>query len=82
MYIVKLGRYFNRGESNNAIEVRVTIYLYGNNLVKMIDTECVASSSNLAYMLCNYDDRMSPTDFIDQRSRSQLAYVEITLGTR
>ena len=54
---IKLGKNINDVERMNSIKfeshkskVKVTMDLYGNNLVNMIELFC-ASSSNLAYIL-------------------------------
>ena len=84
-FLIKLGIHDGNNERMDPIDfggqrskVKVTIHIYGNKPVNMIQTKPLyASSSNLADILALV--RMDPIDFGGQRSRSQLTYMEITL---
>ena len=82
-FFIKLGRHVSHGERMNPIDfegqrskVKVTMDIYGDKLVNMIETKplCI-SSSNLAEILTV--ERMDHIDFGCQRSRSQWTRMEI-----
>ena len=87
-FFVKLGRPVTHSERMDPFDfggqrskVKVTIDIYGNNLVNSIETKLLcASSSNLADMLTMVRE-YTQLIFEDsgQSSRSQWAYIEISL---
>ena len=85
--MVKLGRHINHDERMNPIDfggqrskVKVTIGIYGNKLVNMIETKplCI-SLSNLADMLTMVRGwTLLILEVRGQRSRSPWTYMEIS----
>ena len=80
-FFIKLGRHVYNGERMNAIDfggqrlkVKVTMDIYGNKLVNMIETQTLCISlSNLADMF-NHGERIDRIHFEGQRSRSEWTY--------
>ena len=90
-FFVKLGRHVNHDERMNPInfggqrsKVKVTMDIYGNKLVNTIETKPLCASwSNLADMLAMVRGwTLLILEVGGQRSRSQWAYMEISLWTR
>ena len=90
-FFVKLGRHVNHDERMNPIDfggqrskVKVTMDIYGNKLVNTIETKLLCASwSNLADMLAMVRGwTLLILEVGGQRSRSQWAYMEISLWTR
>ena len=90
-FFVKLGRHVKHDEMMNPIDfggqrskVKVTMDIYGNKLVNMIETKpfCI-SLSNLADMLTMVRGlTLLILEVRCQRSRSQWTYMEMSLWTR
>ena len=90
-FFVKLGRHINHDERMNPIDfggqrskVKVTMDIYGNKLVNMIETKplCIFLS-NMADMLTMVRGwTLLILEVRGQRSRSQWTYMEMSLWTR
>ena len=88
LFVIKLGIHDGHNERMDPIDfggqrsmVKVTIHIYGNKPVNMVETKLLyASSSNLADILAIVRGWiLLILEVGGQRSRSQLTYMEITL---